>query len=233
VTEVSDEDLERLASRMAMLVSEPGEADNAGRAVASLARRLGLTGGQLKAFFLAGAVEGLRTIQPRRGGDAAAQLDRLERELSAMRHGLKLTEVQARNALRERDALRVENGVLLDQLDRARSAAQVRKFVGGAAVAAAILAAGILFVGPALRPLPEQLRAEKQASSPFLRGAVVRGGGATVRLAPEVGAALITSLPSGARVQVRQVMWRSLMQWAEVEVGGQLGYVLSTEIDLS
>ena len=123
VSEVSDEDLERLASRMAMLVSEAGEADNAGRAVAALARRIGLSGGQLKAFFLAGATNSLRVpVRDRSQLSAAAQVDRLERELSALRHGLKLTEVQARNAQRERDALRTENGVLAEALDRARSA---------------------------------------------------------------------------------------------------------------
>ena len=48
--EVSGEDLERLANRMALLVSDDGEADNAGRAVGQLARRLGLSGGDLKAL---------------------------------------------------------------------------------------------------------------------------------------------------------------------------------------
>jgi hypothetical protein len=40
-------------------------------------------------------------------------------------------------------------------------------------------------------------------------------------------------LPPGTRIQVRQVLWRALVQWAEVEIGGAPGYVLSTEIDLS
>ena len=37
-----------------MLASEDGEADNAGRAVGAMARRIGLTGGDLKRIFLAG-----------------------------------------------------------------------------------------------------------------------------------------------------------------------------------
>jgi hypothetical protein len=234
VTEVSEEDLERLASRMAMLVSEAGEADNAGRAVAALARRLGLSGGQIKAYFLAGATDSLRSERKRgSSADAAAQIDRLERELSALRHGLKLTEVQARNAQRERDALRAENSTLIDSLDRARSAGQVRKFVGGAAVAAAILGGVVLYAGPALRPVNPGGVAERPAGSPFLRAGVVRGNGAAVLRAPEQGAALVTQLPPGARIQVRQVLWRSLVQWAEVDIGGAPGYVLSTEIDLS
>lgn len=236
MAEVSDEDLERLASRMAMLVSEPGEADNAGRAVSALARRLGLSGGQLKAFFLAGATDGIHQqsrAARREAPDAAAQVDRLERELSALRHGLKLTEVQARNAQRERDALRAENAMLMDALDRARSAEQVRRFVGGAAIAAAILGGIVLYAGPALHSVSAGGMADRPAGSPFLRAAVVRAGGAAMLRAPEHGAMLITQLTPGAHVQVRQMVWRALMQWAEIEVGGVSGYVLSTEIDLS
>lgn len=233
MSEISDEDLERLASRMAMLVSEGGEADNAGRAVAALARRLGLTGGQIKAYFLAGATDEQRLLSPRTPADAATRIDRLERELSALRHGLKLTEVQARNAQRERDALRVENNTLIDSLDRARSAAQVRKFVGGAAIAAAVLGGVVLWAGPALRPMTADGVADRPVGSPFLRPGVVRGNGAAVLQAPMKGASVITQLPPGTRIQVRQVLWRSLLQWAEVEIGGVPGYVVSTEIDLS
>lgn len=233
MAEVSDEDLERLASRMAMLVSESGEADNAGRAVAALARRIGLSGGQLKAFFLAGASDGMRTAaRARRAPDNASQIDRLERELSAMRHGLKLTEVQARNAIRERDALRAENGVLMEALDRARSAEQVRKFVGGAAVAAAILGGVVLYAGPALHN-NDTGHPDRPAGSPFVRAGVVRSRGASVLRAPEQGAMLITQLAPGTRVEVRQMVWRALMQWAEIEVDGMSGYVLTTDIDLS
>ncbi len=218
---------------MAMLVSESGEADNAGRAVAALARRLGLSGGQIKAYFLAGATNSFRAAPLRAPADAATQIDRLERELSALRHGLKLTEVQARNAQRERDALRAENGTLIDSLDRARSAGQVRKFLGAAAIAAAVLGGVVLYVGPALHPVSPGGIAERPAGSPFLRAGVVRGNGAAVLRAPEQGAGLITQLPAGTRIQVRQVLWRSLLQWAEVEIGGVPGYVISTEIDLS
>ena len=41
MAEVSQDDIERLAARVAMLVSDDGEAANAGRAVGQLARRLG------------------------------------------------------------------------------------------------------------------------------------------------------------------------------------------------
>jgi hypothetical protein len=109
----------------------------------------------------------------------------------------------------------------------------VRKYIGGAAVAASILGAVVLYAGPALRPVNLGAVPERPAGSPFLRAGVVRGNGAAVLRAPEQGAVLITQLPPGTRIQVRQVLWRALVQWAEVEIGGAPGYVLSTEIDLS
>lgn len=215
-----------------MLVSEPGEADNAGRAVAALARRLGLTGGELKAFFLAGADRSLRPRPGRRDPDLAQEVDRLERELSALRHGMKLTEAQARNAQRERDALRLENGLLLDQLDRSRSAGQVRRYVGGAVVGAVLIAVAAVVLGPALRPMTSA-GDQRPVGSPFLRAAIVRPSGASLHRAPDTGSEVLTQLPGGTRVQVRQVVWRALMQWSEIEVGGLSGFVPSTEIDLS
>lgn len=233
VSEINDDDLERLASRMAMLVSDSGESDNAGRAVAALARRLGLSGGQIKAYFLAGATGRVRTNPTRAPADATTQIDRLERELSALQHGLKLTEAQARNIQRERDALRAENSALIDSLDRARSGAQVRHYVGVAAIAAVLLGAGVLYAGPALHAVNPGSIADRPAGSPFLHPGVVRGNGAAVLRAPEQGATLISHLPPGARIQVRRVLWRSLLQWAEVDIGGVPGYVLSTELDIS
>lgn len=234
MAEVSDDDLERLASRIAMLASESGEADNAGRAVAALARRIGLSGGQLKAFFLAGATEGVRTTpRDRKLPDAAVQIDRLERELSALRHGLKLTEVQARNALRERDALRAENNTLRDALDRSRSGEQVRKFVGFALVGAIVLGGLLMAFGPSLRINPVGNIAEQSPGSPFTRLATIRPGGAVLRPSPDPQAPSLSLLAPGTRVQMHQMIWHGLMQWAEIQVGGITGYVLSTEIDLS
>jgi hypothetical protein len=235
VTEVSEEDLERLASRMAMLVSEAGEADNAGRAVAALARRVGLSGGQLKAFFLAGASESMRTGGRERLSklpDAAEHIGHLERELSALRHGVKLTEVQARNALRERDALRLENNTLREAIDRSRSAEQVWKFLGGVVIASTMLVALVLAFGPSLRntlahPMPEQT-----LGTPFKRAGVIRPSGAMLMQAPDQQSTPIAQLMPGTRVKVRQMVWHALNQWAEVEVGDASGYVVSTSIDL-
>lgn len=232
MAEVSKEDLERLASRMAMLVSEAGEADNAGRAVALLARRLGLSGGQLKAFFLAGAHESLHTTtSSRRTGDTANQVDRLERELSAVRHGLMLTEVQARNAMRERDALSAENSALLEALHRTRLVGQVGKYLGGAAIAAMLLGSAVLYAGPIFHKA-EPVRIERRVMSPLLREGAIRSHGAHMLRLPEQGATLVVLLPAGTQVGVRQVIWRALMQWAEIEVDGMSGYVLTTDIDL-
>jgi len=241
VPDITDEDLERLGARIAMLVSEPGEADNAGRAIASLARRMGVSGGQLKDIFLTGALA-QRPASPRSAGqrgraddspEAATQIEQFERELSAVRHSMKLTEVQARNALRERDALRVENGVLLDALDRARSAAQVRKYVGLAVLAAAVAGTIAVLLAPQLasRPDPRTTPAERPANSPFHGAGVVRTAGASVLREPEMGATMLLQLSPGARVQVRQTLWRTSIFWMEIEVGGIVGFVLSSEID--
>jgi len=235
VTEVSEEDLERLASRMAMLVSEAGEADNAGRAVAALARRVGLSGGQLKAFFLAGASESLRTGERERQSrqpDVADHIGHLERELSALRHGLKLTEVQARNALRERDALRQENNTLREAIDRSRSAEQVWKFLGGVVIASTMLVALLMAFGPSLRNTLTRPTPDQALGTPFKRAGVIRAGGAALMQAPDQKSTPVAQLAPGTRVKVRQMVWHALNQWAEVEVGDTSGYVVSTDIDL-
>ena len=235
MTEVSEEDLERLASRMAMLVSESGEADNAGRAVAALARRVGLSGGQLKAFFLAGASESLRTGERTRQSklpDTAAHIDHLQRELSALRHGMKLSEVQARNALRERDALRLENNTLRDAIDRSRSAEQVWKFLGGVVIASSLLVGLVLTFGPSLRNTLTHPMPEPALGTPFKRAGVIRASGAVLMKAPDQQSIPMGQLAPGTRVQVRQMVWHALNQWAEVEAGDVSGYVVSTDIDL-
>lgn len=230
MADVNGEDLERLGSRIAMLVSEPGEADNAGRAVAALARRLGLTGGQLKDFVITGAMQGQA---PSRRPGGPANFAELEHELAELRHGLRLTESQARNAARERDALRAENATLRDALDRARTTGQVRQYIGLAAFAAAIVASILMLVGPDLRTVRggAQRPVERPEGSPFTQSGQVHRGGATLLKAPEVGAEILAQLPAGARVQIRQVLWRTMAQWMEVEIAGQVGYVPSTDIE--
>ena len=231
MADLNGEDLELLGSRIAMLVSEPGEADNAGRAVATLARRLGLTGGQLKDFVITGAMRG-QPASRRSGGPA---LGELANELAELRHSLRLSETQARNAALERDALRAVNSDLRDALDRARTTGQVRQYIGLTALAAAVVAVVLVLVGPDLRSLPNgpQRPAERPEGSPFTSQGLVHRGGTSLLKAPETGAEVLAQLQAGARVQVRQVLWRTMVQWLEVEVTGQVGYVLSTDIDRS
>jgi hypothetical protein len=233
VNELGDEDLERLANRVALLVSDDGEADNAGRAVAALARRMGLSGGVLKSWLLTGALtqRGLpaESETPLAG---TASLTRLESDLASTQHGLRLTEAQLRNAQNERDALREENGLLIEALDRAHSAEQVRNYVGLAIVAAAILGAFVLYSAPALHSVPSADTEQRPFGSPFLRSGVIRSGGASVLRVPQTNGMLVTQLAVGSRVAVRQMVTRDLLTWAEVEVGGVTGYVLSSEIEL-
>ncbi len=231
LVDVSNEDLERLANRVALLVSEDGEADNAGRAVAALARRMGLSGGDLRAWLLSGAL-GQRyatTDAPKHGG---ASRDRLEGDIAALQHGLRLTEAQLRNIQSERDALREENGLLIEALDRARSSEQVRNYLGLAVIAAAILGALVLYAGPSLHSVPSVEVQQRPFGSPFLRSGIVRPGGAVVRRMAQTNSLQVTELPSGSRVQVRDIITRDLVQWAEIEVGGVVGFALSSEIEV-
>ena len=50
---------------------------------------------------------------------------------------------------------------------------------------------------------------------------------------PDRAAPVIATLPTGMPVVVRRLVWNMLMQWAEVELGSGVGYVLTTDIDLS
>src|ERR1035437_215475 len=128
---VGEAEFERLASRLAMLASDDGEADNAGRAVGAMVRRIGLTGGDLKRIFLAGAADVA-------GG---GEHERLEAEVSTLRNSLTQSDDDARRAAWERDALRVENGELQASLDRLRASARAWG-LGGAALVLVLLAVG-------------------------------------------------------------------------------------------
>ncbi len=231
--DLSDEDLERLASRIASLAGDEEDAELAGRAVAGLARRLNLSPDDLKSLLLAGATT-RRSALERSGlsADAAARIAELERELANVRHNARLSEAQMRNALRERDGLKDVNEMLVDSLDRARSAEQVRKYVGLAVVAAAVLGGIVLYALPNLHT-PSALEGPvRPVGSPFLKTGIVRANGARVLAAPLTNADLITQLTAGSRVQVRQTITRDLLSWVEIEVGGLTGYVLSSEIEL-
>lgn len=216
-----DADLERLAACLALLASDGGEADNAGRAAGAMARRIGLSGGDLKRIFLAGAA--------RPPGPAGR--DRLEDEATTLRHSVALLAADARRAVLERDALRVENDRLHASLDRLRARARAWAAAGAGVALASLFVGMIALVGPS-RPTASP-RAEQQTPG-FRRAAIVRSGGALLFPEPErIGMPLLV-LSAGQHVQVHRLVWKLLFQWAEVETpAGVTGYVLTTEIDLS
>ena len=108
-----------------MMVSEEGEAANAGRAVAQLARRLGLTGGELKEMFLQGAGGWTRPPPPPTGA-ARDEIERLEREISTLRKGLRLIEASHREIAHDRDALAAELEALRNSAETRRATSQLR-----------------------------------------------------------------------------------------------------------
>ena len=218
---VSEEEIERLANRLAMLVSDDGEADNAGRAVGALARRLGLTGGQLKAIFMAGAES---------GAAQNVRVRRLEREVTRLRALLEEAETSALAAQREADALRLETTELHAALDAQRR----RRFVRGGAVAALVLlaaaGAGLVAYGPKLRVGDQPVAT---TGTPVYHTAIVHDFPAPLRRDADPAAPVLATLPPGTQLTVRRLLWRNLTQWVEVGYQGQTGYLLSTEVDLS
>jgi hypothetical protein len=231
--QISAEDLERLANRVAQLAGYDQDADNAGRAIGAMARRMGISGSELREWLLAGA-----NRYPQHGGEPEirapdqSEVARLERALANSQHSLRVVEAQLRHSQSERDALKEETALLVASLDRARSSEQVRRYVGIAAVAAAILGAAVLAFGPALRPAVQDDQS-RPFGSPFLGTGVIRGNATPVYRAPEAASPVITQLTSGARVGVRQTVDRSGERWVEVEVGGVVGYVQSAAIDIA
>ena len=222
---MTQDDIERLASRLAMVVSEDGEAENAGRAMGQFARKLGLTGGQLKEIFVAGAAH--RTVNE-------TEILQLEREIDTLRSSNRQLDVIARGAERERDALLREVAVLRSRMLRASGGSRGKVLAGMYVLVAIALAGGIAAVIPYLdapprRPPPPVA----DQGAPGRRLAVVHSGRAPVFIQPDRTAPVVATLPAGMPVVVRRLLWNMLMQWAEVEVGSQTGYVLTSDIDLT
>lgn len=219
--EVSGEDIERLASRVALLVSDDGEADNAGRAVGQLARRLGLSGGDLKQIVLAGAGSGFRP-----GTNPAVA--RLEQQVAALQQEL-------RSARQDRDVLLAENGAMRVAVYRGRAATRMRRLLVMLGVLGLVLVgAGVAWLGPdiaATTPRDPGVAALARAAQGG-RLAVVRSAGATVRIAPDAAAEAVRALPAGTRLVVVDTKWNNLLPWAVVEVDGRPGYVAPTELEM-
>ena len=246
LADVSDEDMERLASRLAMLVSEDGEAENAGRAVAHLMRRLGMTGGQLKELFLAGASgRPAASPPPPPQHPRPADLERLEREIVALRRGVREAENELRNAERERDGLVSEVERLRSALFRAQSISHAERIIGGILLVAVLVAAAVGYVVPFGRPpapappaptptmqLPaERLPGDQQPD--VRRIATVRSAHTLVYAEPDRAARVIASLTPGSSLVVHRLFWNMLYQWAEVEIASGIGFVVTTDITLS
>jgi hypothetical protein len=226
---LSEEEVERLASRLALLVSDAGEADNAGRAVGVLARRLGVSGGQLKAIFLAGAASAGPDAS--RAAAQATRIRQLEHELAEVRAALHEAEAGARVAERECDVLRGESVALHAALNGQRTGGRARAMLLAALLLGVAGALALLVYLPNLQWGPDA--APAATGAPNFHEAVVHERGTALRRDPSVEAPVLMHLAAGAHLTVHRMLWYNLMQWIEVEYGGQTGYVVSTEVDLS
>lgn len=225
--EVTGEDIERLANRMAMLVSDDGEADNAGRAVGQLARRLGLSGGDLKAMVLAGAGKGFRP-----GSSPAVQ--RLEQEMDALRRELREAREATEAARFDREALVAENGAMRVAMYRRQAGARLRALLLGlGAIGVVAVAAGVALLAPDPAPPPASYQALRPGgTAPVPRVAIVRSTGAALYLEPDRNAPVLARLTAGRRLLVQDTPWRGLVQWVQVEVEGRVGYIHFTEVEI-
>lgn len=222
MSRLTSEDIERLASRVAMLASADGEADNAGRAVAQLARRLGLSGGDLKHMFLDGA------RLEAQGGLRDQEVLRLERALEEARRNLRSMEAAARVIQWERDELLTEKGELTVRLYRGRARRRAWRIALSAGAVLVLLVGGaVAWFGPDLgRPQIVSV------ARPTTGIAIVRGARARLLEAPKTGAHQLATMPPGTRLVVRRVLWNMMTQWAEVEMGGLSGYVPTTDLEI-
>jgi hypothetical protein len=198
---MTEDEAERLASRVALLASDSGEAEAAGRAVGQLAVRMGLTGGDLRAIIMRGIAEG--------AGNQA-----LEDAYKAMR--------------RERDKLLLEGAGLRQALGKARATAQMGRLLGILGFVAAVAGGAYAWLGPAAEPAGPSIT---QALTGGVIGRV-HVDSVLVYARADRSAELISSLHQGDRVLVRRMIWNQLVQWAEIEVGGQIGYVPAADLDL-
>ncbi len=208
-----------------MLVSEDGEAANAGRAVGQLARRLGLSGGDLKALFLTGSISGARKpVDPT--PDAVQEIATLRRSLRRMEHVV-------RNLQDERDQLVSEAGSIRVALYQSRTNRRLRWSIGalGVLVMAGVGSSVAYFdVGGPIRP---PVRREVALSQPHAGAiAVVRSAHGTLYSEPDKTSAPLTFVPAGTQIPVKRLLWHMMSQWAEVDLNGMTGYVPTTEVEI-
>ena len=218
VGEPSNEDLNRLANRVAMLASEGGEAEAAGRAVSSMARRLGLSGGDLRQIFS----DGLAARARGQGdGAGAATLDGLRRQLRDQ-------EAALRGLLQERDQLAAQVAAGRQTLVREQS----RRPSRGLTAALVACAAVVILVTAAVVAVVDEVPARPAASQMSGTVALVRGQSAVLFESPDPASHHLAVIRVGARLPVRRVLWHMLTQWAEVEADGRQGYMATTDLEI-
>ena len=253
MSDINGEDIERLASRLAMMASEEGEAANAGRAMAQLARRLGLSGGALKEMFLHGAMpQAGRPVTP----SVSAEVERLEREIAVMRRSVRLLEANYRDLEGERDVLAAQLDTMRQLVANRRGRSRIGLLLVGVLTVAALggglvgwlvssgeIGRGGGFVPTSLTqgsfvvPGSDQTAVNPTATTalgPVLRRVgVIRSARSVVRRQPEDAAPAVATLLQGSPVVVRRIFGPDGRRWAEIEVGSTIGYMLAADIDLS
>ncbi len=191
-----------------------------------LARKLGLSGGHLKAIFLAGA--GRLNAAASQAAEHSARASRLEGEASNLQHSLEQVDFALIQAQRQRDALQVEVEELRATLDRTRTGHQVRLTLGVVLLLAILAAGGFALFGP--RWMPHSAAASGEAG--LAQSAVVRKAGTAVHVAPDTASEVVARLPSGTRVGVQRLVWNNYIQWGELRLGDRTGYAEVTDLDL-
>ena len=222
MAEVSQDDIERLAARVAMLVSEDGEAANAGRAVGQLARRLGLSGGDLKELFLTGSLSGGRK-------PAEPSVD-AQQEIATLKRNLRRLEHVVHNLQEERDQLVAEAGSLRVGMYRARANRKLRWMIGVMGVL--VIAVGgwaIAYLDFDMAPRTPRRETALGQNATVVVMRSVRG---TLYSEPDKTSAPVSFVPAGTRLPLRRLVWNLMTQWAEVDLNGKTAYVPTTEIDL-
>jgi hypothetical protein len=206
-----------------------------------------MTGGELKEMFLAGATG--RPAAPPPHQARSADLERMEREIAALRRGAREAESELRNAERERDMLASEVERLRGALFRAQTIVHAERIIGGIVLVAVLIAAVVSYVIPFGRTptaaLPPAAPPAWQALNPprgpqpgdeqpdVHRIATVRSSDTLVYATPDQSSQVIARLTPGSSVVVHRLFWNMLLQWAEVEVGSGVGFVVTTDIDLA
>lgn len=214
-------DLERLANRLALLVSSDSESDNAGRAVAAMARRIGLSGGDLKAMFLAGAAS---------GGRAAGGLDRAEGRASVLQDTVEQLQSNLQESERKLRSLGQQLHETRTQAERVLARSKMERTIAAAALLVLLAGGTATWFGSEVDG--QALQSAVPPSSPLVHMARVGSGGATVYADTDNRSAVLAQLSPGTPFPVHVLVWHSLNQWAQSSIGPFTGYVAASELQL-